>query len=129
MQTPVSSNPPSSLASGSSSEYRVGRGPFGATTGRPTTPSNGARSIDDIRRKTIKFHLPEEGASRTFDLTDYEDGVKVLEKVLRKFGKLSSGTQSDVEADTVESDEIHGGLVVDGWGVFLTRGNDDSQGK
>lgn len=63
----------------------------------------------------------------TIDVATCTGGVKILEKVLRKFGKgASRGTDSDGNMDQVQSDE--NGLSVDGWGVYLDMGQEDGPG-
>jgi mitogen-activated protein kinase kinase kinase len=98
--------------------YTVGRGPFN----RPITPS--VPSLDDLRRKLVKFLLPDEGHSCTINVADCAGGIEVLEKVLKKFGKVSSrdGTMEHVQTD-------EGGLSVDGWGVYLDWGQGDGPGQ
>lgn len=97
--------------------FRVGTGPF-----RPATPQHNP-SLDDLRRKLVKFSLPEEGKSTTINVADCAGGIEVLERALKKFGKIS--TKSDSEpALHIETDD--GGLSVDGWGVYLDYGQDDA---
>ena len=97
--------------------YSVGRGPF--------NPSNNTQySLDDLRRKLVKFVLPDEGLSFTIDVASCNGGVEVLEKVLKKFGKGS--LRSDGNMDVSQTDE--GGLTVDGWGVFMDMGQEDGPG-
>ncbi|THH17820.1 hypothetical protein EW146_g3073 [Bondarzewia mesenterica] len=101
--------------------YTVGRGPF-----RPNTPSyNTTPSLVDLRKKLVKFQLADEGHSRTLNIEDCAGGIEVLEKALKKFGKLG-GKSSDTESAIVGTDD--GGLSVDGWGVYLDWGNEDSPG-
>jgi len=102
--------------------FAVGRGPF-----NPLTPSHVmAPSLDDLRRKLVKFMLPEEGHSCTINAEDCAGGIEVLEKVLKKFNKLGArGDSSDI-MDLVETED--GGLSVDGWGVYLDWGQGDGQG-
>ena len=132
--------------------YHVGRGPFNGpsssngsgTSGgntnagaRPGTPSHGpAPSLDDLRRRLVRFHLagdpagPPRGTSVTISVDQCNDGVEVLERVLKKFGKLGSGARgadTDSVMDSVDSDE--GGLSIDGWGVYLDFGNNDRNGE
>lgn len=95
--------------------YTVGRGPFGAST-----PSNSQTSWDDLRKRIIKFVIPDEGLSFTIDVTSCSGGVEVVEKVLRKFSK--SGP-SDVGTTD------NGGLLVDGWAVFMDMGDEDGLGN
>ncbi|PPQ86844.1 hypothetical protein CVT25_012563 [Psilocybe cyanescens] len=96
--------------------YTVGRGPFNP----PTSSSSNQYTLDDLRRKIVKFVLPDEGLSFTIDVASCTGGVEVLEKVLRKFGKGS--LRSDGNMDISQTDE--GGLMVDGWGVFMDLGQE-----
>jgi hypothetical protein len=68
-----------------------------------------------LRRKLVKFVLPDEGLSFTIDVATCSGGVEVLEKVLKKFDKGS--LKSDGNLDVSQTDD--GGLTVDGWGVFM----------
>ncbi|TFK55044.1 Pkinase-domain-containing protein [Heliocybe sulcata] len=115
----------SSTPSPPTAPFTVGRGPFG----RPHTPSHTtAPSLDDLRRKLVKFTLADENISRTVDVSDCAGGVEVLEKVLRKFGKLGSKKlDQDSLMELVES--VDGGLVLDGWAVFLDWGQDDETAR
>ena len=111
----------SSLASQNpnASAYHVGRGPF-----RPSTPSSsapGAPSLDDLRRKLVKFVFSDGGHTATVNVAECSDGVEILERVLKKFGKLGPGTIGDTESD-------EGGLCIDGWAVYLDWGQDDGPG-
>lgn len=99
--------------------YTVGRGPF-----NPSAPVNAQYSLDDLRRKLVKFVLPDEGLSFTIDVASYTGGVEVLEKVLKKFGKGNS--RIDENTDVSHTEE--GGLMVDGWGVYMDMGQDDGPG-
>ncbi|PPQ72592.1 hypothetical protein CVT26_003695 [Gymnopilus dilepis] len=94
--------------------YTVGRGPFNPGSG------GGQYSLDDLRKKTIKFVLPDDGSSFIIDVASCTGGVEVLEKVLKKFGKAN---KSDGNMDVSHTEE--GGLMVDGWGVFMVLGTDD----
>ncbi|EMD38387.1 hypothetical protein CERSUDRAFT_113546 [Gelatoporia subvermispora B] len=99
--------------------YRVGQGPFA----RPNTPQYNTPSLDDLRRKLVKFLLPVEGKSATLNVADCAGGVDVLVKALKKFGKLGSRGEYD-GAERIETQE--GGVIVDGWGVYLDGGYEDS---
>lgn len=99
--------------------YSVGRGPF-----NPTSSNNNQYSLDDLRRKIVKFILPDEGLSFTIDAASCTGGVEVLEKVLKKFGKGS--LRSDGNMDVSQTEE--GGLMVDGWGVFMDLGQEAGHG-
>ncbi|EJD02304.1 Pkinase-domain-containing protein [Fomitiporia mediterranea MF3/22] len=126
LPTPV---PPTAGSSASSSSMTLstnpnasayhGRGPF-----RPSTPSShtaqgsgtGAPSLDDLRRRLVRFRLAGDGHSAMVNVADCTDGVEMLERVLRKFGKLSGSGHVDV---TTEADSDEGGLCIDGWSVYL----------
>ena len=109
------------------SAYHIGRGLRPSTpsssqgnnsnSGSLSTSSGGnAPSLDDLRRKLVKFLLAEDGhsVSVTINVAECNNGVEVLERVLRKFGKLGMNNLGD---DYVLSDD--GGLSIDGWSVFL----------
>jgi mitogen-activated protein kinase kinase kinase len=89
---------------------------------RPGTPHGVTPSLEDLRRKTVKFHLADDGHSRVVNVSDCEGGIEVLERVLKKFGK-SSGGVGDGDLGPGETED--GGLTLDGWGVFL----DESYGE
>lgn len=111
-QSPPTPSPPTQ-------GYTVGRGPF--TSG----PSNNQQlSLDDLRRKFVKFVLPDDGHSSTIDVASCTGGVEVLEKVLKKFGRCNP--RSDESLDVSHTEE--GGLVVDGWGVYMDMGGEDGPG-
>ncbi|KAJ7774878.1 ste11-like protein [Mycena metata] len=114
-------NQSTSAGSPSPPSFSVGRGPFNTPT--PGTP---APSLDDLRRKLVRFLLPEEGLSFTVDIGNCAGGIEVLEKVLKKFGKGSSRS-GDGGPDVRELEE--GGLSVDGWGVYLDLGQEDGPGE
>ncbi|KAI0035089.1 hypothetical protein K488DRAFT_76864 [Vararia minispora EC-137] len=102
------------------SAFTVGRGPFP----RPNTPSHTqAPSLVDLRRKLMKFQLADEGHSATINVEDCSGGIEVLERALKKFGKL--GNRSTESLDTfsrVGTDD--GGLSLDGWSVYLDWAHD-----
>jgi len=105
--------------------YTVGRGPFN----RPNTPShNNVPSLDDLRRKLVKFLLPDERHSCTVNVEDCAGGVEVLERVLRKFGKIGSRS-SDADNGMDYAQTTEGGLTVDGWGVYLDLAQGDGPGE
>ncbi|KAF7976713.1 hypothetical protein HWV62_5883 [Athelia sp. TMB] len=85
-----------------------------------------APSLDDLRRKLIKFMLPDEGTC-TINAEDCAGGIEVLEKVLKKFGKLGGRGDSQDIMDLVETAD--GGLSVDGWGVYIDWGQGGGPGK
>ncbi|KZT09454.1 Pkinase-domain-containing protein [Laetiporus sulphureus 93-53] len=96
-----------------------------ASNTRPTTPSSHTPSLDDLKRKLVKFTLPGEGKSVTINVTDCAGGVEVLVRALKKFNKLTSRGDSE-GAERVETED--GGLSVDGWGVYL-HGQDGAPGS
>jgi len=77
-----------------------------------------------LRRKLVKFVLPDEGLSFTIDVASCTGGVEVLEKVLKKFGKGNSRVDGNTDVSHTEE----GGLMVDGWGVYMDMGQDDGPG-
>lgn len=97
--------------------YTVGRGPFSSGSS-----ANAQYSLDDLRRKLVKFVLPDDGHSSTIDVTACTRGIEVLERVLKKFGK--GNFKNDMEASQTEE----GGLLVDGWGVYMDMGGEDGPG-
>ncbi|KAG6874181.1 hypothetical protein C0995_003727 [Termitomyces sp. Mi166 len=113
--TSNSGNPsPPSLA------YTVGRGAFNNfNTPQGTVP------LETLRRKLVKFLLPDEGLTSTIDTATCAGGVEVLERVLKKFGKGGSrSTDSDDDYLPIED----GGLSIDGWAVYLGMGQDNNPG-
>ncbi|KAJ3920303.1 ste11-like protein [Lentinula edodes] len=102
----------------------VGNRPF-----NPSMPSHSnAPSLEDLRRKLVKFYLPDEGLTYTINVDTYVGGVEILEKVLKKFGKgggrgigADAGAEGTLDHVTTED----GGLSVDGWGVFIENGSGD----
>ncbi|KAJ4469388.1 hypothetical protein C8J55DRAFT_564466 [Lentinula edodes] len=102
----------------------VGNRPF-----NPSTPSHSnAPSLEDLRRKLVKFYLPDEGLTYTIDVDTCVGGVEILEKVLKKFGKGGGrgiGADADAEGTLDHVTTEDGGLSVDGWGVYLENGSGD----
>ncbi|KAF8636498.1 hypothetical protein AX17_003313 [Amanita inopinata Kibby_2008] len=108
--------------------------PHNSTSSSPSPPSqshanprgghspshNQAPSLGDLRWKLVKFILPDEGLSFTIDVTSCANGVEVLEKVLKKFGKGSRNPDLDGHLEHAKTDED--GLAIDGWGVYLDTG-------
>ncbi|KAG2134409.1 Pkinase-domain-containing protein [Suillus bovinus] len=110
----------SASSSGSSSPpaFAVGRGPFNPPA--HNTPS------DTLRRKLVRFSMPEEQRSYTVDVADCAGGIEVLEKVLKKADKVGSSRRND-PMSRVETDD--GGLSVDGWSVYLEWDETNDSGK
>lgn len=86
-----------------------------------------APSLDDLKRKLVRFMLPDEGHSCTINAEDCVGGIEVLEKVLKKFGKLGGRGDSQDIMDLVETAD--GGLSLDGWGVYIDWGQGGGPGK
>lgn len=105
----------------SSPAFTVGRGPF-----HPSSHTQ-QLSLDDLRRKLVKFILPDEGRSYVIDVADCAGGIEVMEKVLRKFDKVAARRKDDATniMNRIETDD--GGLSVDGWCVYLEN-EDQSEG-
>lgn len=92
---------------------------------RNLTPRGQAPSLDDLRRKLVRFQLRDEGKSTLLNVSDCAGGAEVLEKALRKFSKINPKPNDDTSM-TVEI--VNGGLSVEGWGAFLDWGQDDGVG-
>ena len=118
--TPVQPTAPSASPPPPAS-FAVGRGPFANASSSGAPPS-----LVDLRRKLVKFMLRDEGHSATINVEDCVGGVEVLEKVLKKFGKLSARQTESEGPDRVGTSD--GGLSVDGWCVYLDWGNEASPG-
>jgi mitogen-activated protein kinase kinase kinase len=97
--------------------YRVGSGPFNTPSGA------GPSTLDDLRKRLVKFVIPDEGLSFTIDVASCTGGVEVVEKVLKKFVKNTHRTDTSDVSQTED-----GGLAVDGWGVYPDLGQGDSPG-
>jgi len=118
--TPVQPTPPSASPP-PQTPFSVGRGPFTNTASSSAQPS-----LVDLRRKLVKITLGGEGHSATINVEDCAGGVEVLEKALKKFGKLGAKNPELEGPDRVGTSD--GGLSVDGWCVFLEWGNETSPG-
>jgi len=107
---------PSGTPSPPSATYTTGRSAFNSPS-----LSHGSQAVplETLRRKLVKFVLPDEGLSSTIDVATCAGGVEILEKVLKKFGK-GGPRGSDEVADYIQLEE--GGLSIDGWGVHLGDG-------
>jgi mitogen-activated protein kinase kinase kinase len=83
-------------------------------------------SLEDVKRKLVKFILSEDETSRTIDVEACQNGFEVLEKALRKFGKwrgIARGGPAGLGESESDTDE-QSCLDVDGWGVYLHKGED-----
>ncbi|KAF7363473.1 STE11-like protein [Mycena sanguinolenta] len=115
------STSPAPAGTPSPPSFAVGRGPFNPS------PNPGTPSLDDLRRKLVRFMLPEEGLVFTVDIGACGGGIEVLEKVLKKFGKGNVRNPGDAGPDVRETEK--GGLSVDGWGVYLDLDQEDGPGE
>jgi mitogen-activated protein kinase kinase kinase len=103
--------------------YTVGRGPFRTPNNANAGNANnnaGGPSLDELRRKVLKFSMFEQNQTRTIDVSNASSGLDVIEKALKKFGLLHSQRPLDAGDVTVGAD---GGMAVDGWGAFLDWDN------
>lgn len=91
----------------SSTGYSVGRGPF-----KPNPVQPAPMSLEELKRLCVKFILADDGHSRVVNVGDCEGGVEVIERVLRKMGKIPAGPLFASETET-------GGLLVGGWAIYL----------
>jgi len=96
----------------SSIEERSPRSPF-----HPT--------LDEIKRKLVKFVLFDHGLSYTIDVASCSTAIDVLEKVLRK---KAGANPHDGDPPLLHAYTANGGLTVDGWGVYLDFGQQDGPG-
>ena len=112
----ITQHSPSGTPSPPSATYTTGRGAFNSPS---LSHVNLAVPLETLRRKLVKFVLPDEGLSSTIDVATCAGGVEILEKVLKKFGK-GGPRGSDEVADYIQLEE--GGLSIDGWGVHLGDG-------
>lgn len=106
------------------SQHPVGHRPFYNNSGSSTQPQP---TLDEIRRKLVKFVLPDEGQTYTIDVAACNDGTEVLVKVLKKFGKGSRAIDGGSSLEYALTPQ--GGLTVDGWGVYLDFGQQDGPGE
>lgn len=106
--TPGTPSPPSQ-------GYSLARGPYNQTP-----------SLDDIKKKIVKFVIPEEGTSFTIDVTNCSRGQEVIEKVLKKIGKTTLRNPGTDSPSGDRENEEH--FNVDGWGVWQDS-NDEGIGE
>lgn len=77
-----------------------------------------APSLDDLRRKLVKFVNAEDGTTRTVNVMKATSGAEVLERALRKFGKTGTGSAPFLDEENHNGGKYEGSLCIDGWGVF-----------
>ncbi|TKY89475.1 hypothetical protein EX895_002006 [Sporisorium graminicola] len=125
--------------------YSVGRGPFAAAqryapSATPQQQSSSAgtlRRIDsgegynlagyqnpnpptleDLKRRTIKFISEEDNTTRIVNVSDCRDAYDVMARVLKKFGKPPSGNSYTPTADQGPTGDELG--ATETWGIFAT---------
>ncbi|KAF9013854.1 hypothetical protein BDQ17DRAFT_1295818 [Cyathus striatus] len=88
--------------------------------------SHGPYSLDDLRRKVVKFMVPDEGLTFKIDVANCTNGSEILEKVLKKFGKGGSRSTDAGNGFSMEYGytDDNRSLVLDGWGLYSD--SDDS---
>ncbi|TFK42548.1 hypothetical protein BDQ12DRAFT_281513 [Crucibulum laeve] len=101
--------------------YAVGRGPF-----NPQSHGATASTRNDLRRKLVKFVVPDENLSCTIDAGLCSNGFEIIEKVLKKIDNKGGSKTSD---DFNEQSSDGAWLSVDGWTVYLGMGQEDGPGE
>lgn len=61
----------------------------------------------------------EDGIIRIVNVMKVISGVEVLERVLRKFGKIGIGSVFFLDEENYNGGKYEGFLCIDGWGVFV----------
>ncbi|TFK29968.1 Pkinase-domain-containing protein [Coprinopsis marcescibilis] len=117
-------HPPTSLQAHNLSpiEETFGTGTSSQNNSLASTPSppsqtyNGKPSLNDLRKKIVKFVFPEGETSYTINVTNCSSGQEIIEKVLKKAGK-----------GTYNGDNRNDGILcVDGWSVYLDAYDDNA---
>lgn len=129
-----------------SAGYAVGRGPFAssqryAASSVPSQqqPSSGHTlrhvdsgegynlagyqnpnppTLEDLKRRTIKFISEEDNTTRIVNVSDCRDAYDVMARVLKKFGKPPSGNSYTPTADQGPTGDELG--ATETWGIFAT---------
>lgn len=95
-------------------------------------PSASAMSLEDVRRKTVKFILADDGSSRVVNLETCETGLEIMERALKKFGKWRGGVSAQgigsIHSESESESEEAVYMQVDGWGVFSDRPSSEEIG-
>lgn len=89
--------------------------PTGSSGSIAISRSTSQLSLEDGKLKMIRFIDPRDGTSRVIDISECTNGVEILEKGLKKFGKWNTGSISS----DLDSDDDGERLEIDGWGVYL----------
>uniref|UniRef100_V5F106 Protein kinase n=1 Tax=Kalmanozyma brasiliensis (strain GHG001) TaxID=1365824 RepID=V5F106_KALBG len=75
-------------------------------------------TLEDLKRRTIKFISEEDNTTRTVNVSDCRDAYDVMSRVLRKFLKPPSGNSYTPTADQGPTGDELGGTET--WGIFAT---------
>ena len=128
--------------------YSVGRGPFASSqryaasaSSSQQQPSSGGTirridsgegynlmsagyqnpnppTLEDLKRRTIKFISEEDNTTRIVNVSDCRDAYDVMARVLKKFGKPPSGNSYTPTADQGPTGDELG--ATETWGIFAT---------
>ncbi len=139
---------PSGIQQQQSAGYSVGRGPFassqryGASPVQSSSSGNAIRRVDsgegynlmasqfagypppnpptleDLKRRTIKFISEEDNTTRIVNVSDCRDAYDVMARVLKKFGKPPSANSYTPTADQGPTGDELG--ATETWGIFAT---------
>ncbi|SJX64527.1 MAPKK kinase Kpp4 [Sporisorium reilianum f. sp. reilianum] len=129
-----------------SSGYSVGRGPFAASQRYAASPASSQQqsssagtlrridsgegynlagypnpnppTLEDLKRRTIKFISEEDNTTRIVNVSDCRDAYDVMARVLKKFGKPPSGNSYTPTADQGPTGDELG--ATETWGIFAT---------
>ncbi|PWN53108.1 Pkinase-domain-containing protein [Violaceomyces palustris] len=100
-------------------ELSEGSGSSSSLSLSNTNPNNAPPlSLEDLKRRTIKFISEEDKTTRIVSVTDCRDAYDVMAKVLKKFGKPASGNSYNPTAGQGPTGDEMGGLET--WGIFAT---------
>ncbi|EPQ26379.1 uncharacterized protein PFL1_06027 [Pseudozyma flocculosa PF-1] len=75
-------------------------------------------TLEDLKRRTIKFISEEDKTTRTVNVSDCRDAYDVMSRVLKKFGKPASGNSYRPTADQGPTGDDLG--ATETWGIFAT---------
>lgn len=114
--TPIAEN------AGGLARHPYAMGPYhqaGPEPSRVVSPQYPPPSIDDVKKKTIKF-IGEDGTTKILAVSDCRDAYDVLARVLRKFNKpASSNVYTATAGQTVPADDgADGDGTNETWGIL-----------
>lgn len=75
-------------------------------------------TLEDLKRRTIKFISEEDNTTRIVNVSDCRDAYDVMARVLKKFGKPPSGNSYTPTADQGPTGDELG--ATETWGIFAT---------